>query len=245
MALRCPNAEWCRRTDDERAYKLASRCALSSCLPPPARSRGLPPCRVGWADRPMAATGLGIPSPARRTAPPKRPAPLAPWARAGKPSGRPAESPRRRRRRWQRRLRPGRRQWQRALQVSLTPALAPNPRPHSRRHPRPVPPHPPCPPTTLFLSSPPRLIRFQVLVATRCFQVHTAATARVTSMETAHTLISPRRRVSVACSQVAFGRPLAATPARALSDSGRGCLSGAAEERRHASNSGFARACRA
>ena len=144
------------RTTSEHT-KLASRCALSSCLPPPARSRGLPPCRVGWADRPMAATGRGIPSPARRTAPPKRPAPLAPWARAGKPSGRPAESPRRRRRRWQRRLRPGRRQWQRALQVSLTPALAPNPRPHSRRHPRPVPPHPPCPPPsapTLFLSSP-------------------------------------------------------------------------------------------
>ena len=235
------------RTTSEHT-KLASRCALSSCLPPPARSRGLPPCRVGWADRPMAATGRGIPSPARRTAPPKRPAPLAPWARAGKPSGRPAESPRRRRRRWQRRLRPGRRQWQRALQVSLTPALAPNPRPHSRRHPRPVPLGPPCPPPsapTRFLSPPPRPIRFQVLVATRCFQVHTAATARVTSMETAHTLISPRRRVSVACSQVAFGRPLAATPARALSDSGRGCLSGAAEERRHASNSGIARACRA
>ena len=136
VALRCPNAEWCRRTDDERAYKLASRCALSSCLPSPARSQGLPPCRVGWADRPMAATGRGVPSPARRTAPPKRPAPPAPRDRAGKPSGRSAESPRRQRRRWHR-----------ALQVSLTPALAPNPRPHSRRHPRPTTPGPTLPPT--------------------------------------------------------------------------------------------------
>ena len=123
------------------------------------------------------------------------------------------------------------------------PRARPQPSPHSCCRPRPVPPDPPCPPPsapTLFLSPPPRPIRFQVLVATRCFQVHTAATARVTSMETAHTLISPRRRVSVACSQVAFGRPPDATPARALSDSGRGCLSGAAEERRHASNSGIA-----
>ena len=147
-----------------------------------------------------------------------------------------------------------------------TPSVAPTPTPGAtsvaacvaglpdpRARPQPSPPlAPPPSPSTSAPTLPrplssfhPLLIRFQVLVATRCFQVHTAATARVTSMETAHTLISPRRRVSVACSQVAFGRPLAATPARALSDSGRGCLSGAAEERRHASNSGIARACRA